>query len=174
MARHTTVPAVDLPVFIKQVNSTVFRIQYFHIRFPERWNRSYIFPVSVKVIRVHFSVITQKIRNDIISKIIFRLRIRFVFNQILLQNIPVKYVNSHRCQIRLRILRFFLEFRNTVIIVRDHKSESWCLLPRDFHNRHTEFCVLFFVESKKITIILLADLISRQNNDIFRIIALDK
>ena len=152
MSRHTTVPAVDLPVFIKQVNSTVFRIQYFHIRFPERWNRSHIFPVSVKVIRVHFSVITQKIRNDIISKIIFRLRIRFVFNQILLQNIPVKYVNSHRCEITARVSRLLLKFGNLIMLVRNKNTKTACLLNRNRHScyRYIGIISLMIVKHKLI------------------------
>ena len=50
---HTAVTAVDLPVFIKDVDSAVFRIEDFHICFPEGGDCSNVLPVSRKVVRVH-------------------------------------------------------------------------------------------------------------------------
>ena len=50
---HTAVTAINLPVFVKQVDAAVLRIQNLHIGLPERRNRSYILPVAVKVVGVH-------------------------------------------------------------------------------------------------------------------------
>ena len=67
---HTTVSAVNLPVFIKQIDSTVLRIKHFHICLPQRRNGSDIFPVSVEMISIHLSSVTQQIWNNIVSEIV--------------------------------------------------------------------------------------------------------
>ena len=81
---HTTVSAVNFPVFIKQVDAAMFRIKHFHVCFPQRRNRSYILPVSVEMIGIHLSSVTQKIWNDIVSKIILGSRVSLILDQIFL------------------------------------------------------------------------------------------
>ena len=55
MSGHTAVTAVDLPVFIKEVDTAVLRIQNLHIRLPKRGDRSNILPVTLKVVCIHLS-----------------------------------------------------------------------------------------------------------------------
>ena len=64
--------------------SAMFRIKHFHVCFPQRRNRSYILPVSVEMIGIHLSSVTQKIWNDIVSKIILGIRVCLILDQVLL------------------------------------------------------------------------------------------
>jgi hypothetical protein len=171
---HTAVTAVNLPVLIEQVDTAVLRIEHFHVCFPERRDGAYVFPVAIKMISVHSASVTQEIGDDIITEIILRIRIGLVLDQIFAQDIPVENVNSHRCQVGLRVLRLLLEFGDAVVLICNHQTETGSILPRNLHNRNTEFSVLFLVETKEITVILFADLVTGKNNHILGIIALNK
>ena len=63
-------------------------------------------------------------------------------------------------QIRFRMSRLFLEFCDLVIFIGNHQTKTGCLIPWNFHNRNREFSVLFLMESKEITVVLLADLVT--------------
>ena len=82
MSGHTAVPAVNLPVLIEQVDSAVLRIQNLHIGLPKGRNRPYILPVAAEMVRVHFPAVPQQIGNDVVSKVVLRLRIFFVLDQV--------------------------------------------------------------------------------------------
>ena len=174
MTGHTTVTAVDLPVIIKQVDTAVLWIKDFHIRFPKRRDGSHIFPVSVKMISIHAAMILQQIRNNIISKVIFGVRVLLIFLQIFLQNIPVEDIDTHGSQIGLRILWLLLKFCDTVIFISYHQTKAGCIFPRYFHNGYTEFCIFLLVETQKIAVVLLADLVTGKDDHVLRIVALNK
>ena len=90
------------------------------------------------------------------------------------QDVPVEDIDSHKCKIRLRLLRFLLEFCDLVVIVRYHQTETGRLLSGHFHDRNTELRTFFLVEFQEITVILLTNLISGEDDHILRIIAVDK
>ena len=160
MAGHTAVSAVYLPVFVKEIDAAVFRIQDLHVGLPEGGDGSYVFPVSVEMISIHPASVTQQIGNDVVSKVIFRVRVSFILYEVLSEDVPVEYVDAHGSQVGLWILRLFLEFGDAVIPVSHHESETGRVLPRHFHDSHTEFSPFFLVEFKKIAVVLFADLVS--------------
>ena len=84
MSGHAAVPAVDLPILIKEVDPAVLRIQNLHICLPEGRDRSDILPVSLKVVGVHFSSVLQKVRDNVVSEVVLGVRIRLVLDQVLL------------------------------------------------------------------------------------------
>ena len=55
MTGHTAVAAVYLPVFIKQIDAAVLRVQDLHVGLPERGDGPHILPVAVKMVGVHIS-----------------------------------------------------------------------------------------------------------------------
>ena len=47
-------------------------------------------------------------------------------------------------------------------------------LPVHFHNGHRELCALFLVEAQEVGVVLLADLVAGQDDDVLGIIAVDE
>ena len=123
---------------------------------------SSVFPVSVEMISLHPASVTQQIGNDVVSKVIFRVRVSFILYEVILsEDVPVEYVDAHR-KLRLDFGFFwlFLEFGDVISPVSHHESETGRVLPRHFHDSHTEFSPLLSVEFKKIAVVLFADLVS--------------
>ena len=84
MACHTAVAAVDLPVLIKQVDAGVLRIENFHVCLPQRTDRSNILPVAIEMISIHLAAVAQQVRNNVVTEIIFRVRISVILKQVFL------------------------------------------------------------------------------------------
>ena len=171
---HTAVAAVDFPVLVKQVDAAVFRIQDFHVGFPQGGNGSHILPVAAEMISVHPAAVTQQVWDDVVAKVIFRVRVLLILNQVLFQDVPVKYVDAHGGQIGFGILGFFLEFRNPVILIRYHQTKTRRLFPRHFHDGHAELCPFFLVEPEEVAVILLAYLVAGKDDDVLRVIPLNE
>ena len=157
---HAAVSAVNLPVFIKEIDAAVLRVQDLHVGLPEGGDGPYVLPVSVEVISIHPSSVTQQVGNDVVAKVIFRVRVSLILYEILSEDVPVEYVDAHGSQVGLWILWLFLEFGDAVIPVSHHESEAGRVLPRYLHDSHAEFGSLFLVEFKKVAVVLFANLVS--------------
>ena len=58
--------------------------------------------------------------------------------------------------------------------VCDHQVETGSLLPVNFHDGHRELCALLLVEAEEVGVILLADLVAGQDDDVLRVITVNE
>ena len=57
--------------------------------------------------------------------------------------------------------------------IRDsHQAEAGSFLPIDLHDSHGELRTLFLVEAQEVGVVLLADLVTGQDDDVLGIICL--
>ena len=160
---------VDLPVFLIQIELR-HDVNQLHIGFPVGIQGSHILPVAVKFIRIHRGAIFMAVGDDMFSEIqvgLFR-----PGNQSLLQRLPVKYVDTHGCQIASGIRRLLLKIRNLSVLVRDHDAEPLRFLHRYGHNRDRTLCASLLMVIQHHFIIHLIDVITGENQNIIRIEAL--
>ena len=61
-----------------------------------------------------------------------------------------------------------------VVLVSDHQAEAGSFLPVHFHDGHGELRALFLVEAQEVGVVLLADLVTGQDDDVFGIIVVDE
>ena len=101
-------------------------------------------------------------------------RIIHICDQHFSQLLPVKDIDTHGSQIALRMLRLFLEFHDTVCFIRVHNTEAACFLHR--YRQYGDRCIgiACLVVGKHLGIIHLVNMISRQNQNILRIVAVDE
>src|SRR5699024_2806612 len=81
---------------------------------------------------------------------------------------------AHGSQVGLGVFGFFLEFVDAVILIGNHQAEAGRLAPGHFHNSHRELGVLLLVETQEVGVILLADLVAGQDDDVFGVIAVNE
>ena len=67
-----------------------------------------------------------------------------------------------------------LELGDAVVLVRHHQTKAGSFLPVHFHNGNRELCALLLVEAQEVCVVLLADLVTGQDDDILRIVVIDK
>ena len=145
-----------------------------HIGLPQRGYGPYILPVAAEMIGVHLAAVPQQIGYDIVSEVIGGVGISLILDQIFFQNIPVKDIDTHGCQIGLGILGFLLELCDLVVLIGHHQSETGGFIPGNLHDRYAELRAFFLMELQKIIVVLFTDLVTGENNHILRIIALNK
>ena len=150
------------------------RIQNLHVGLPQAGDGSDILPIAAETVSVHAAVITQQCGNDILAEVVLTVGIVFVLGEVLFQDIPVEDINAHGSQVALGVLRLFLEFADAVILVRNHQTKARGFAPRHFHNGNRELGVLLFVEAQEISVILLADLVAGQDDDVLRVITVNE
>ena len=149
-------------------------VQHLHVGLPQAADGADILPVAAEVVGVHTAAVLQQVGNDILAEIVLGVGVSLILGQVLLQDIPVEDVDTHGSQIGLRVLRLLLEFVDAVVLIGDHQAEAGSLAPWHLHDGNGEFCVLFLVEAQEVRVILLADLIAGQDDDILGIIAVDE
>ena len=126
------------------------------------------------MIGVHPAAVTQQVGDDVVAEVIFRVRVFLILDEVLFQDVPVKYVDSHGSQVGLGVLGLFLEFRDAVILIRYHQTETGGLFPWNFHDSHAELSPFFLVEPEEVAVILLAYLVAGKDDDVLRVIPLNE
>ena len=174
LAGTAGVAGVDLPVFIKQVDAGVLGIQNLHVGLPQAGNGADVLPVAAEVVGVHTAAVFQQVGDDVLAKIVLGVGVSLVLGQVLLEDIPVEDVDAHGSQVGLRLLRLLLESVDAVVLVGDHQAEAGSLAPWHFHDSDGELCVLLLVEAQEVRIVLLADLVAGQDDDILGVIAVNE
>ena len=120
------------------------------------------------------AAVAQQRGDDVHAEVVLGVGVRFVFFQILLQHIPVEDVDAHGCQVGLGHRGLLLELGDAVVLVGHHQAEAGSFLPIHFHDGHRELCALLLVEAQEVGVVLLADLVTGQDDDILGIVAVDE
>ena len=110
------------------------------------------------------------IRNDMFSEIQCRLICHG--NQALLQSLPVENINTHGCQIASGVLRLFLKFLNLTVFIGNNNAKPACLFHGNRHNCNRHFRSVCLMEVQHHLVVHLIDVVSGQNQNIFRIVIL--
>ena len=168
------VAAVDLPLLVEDINAGVLGVQHFHVGFPQAVDGAHVAPVTGKAVGVHLAAVTQQGGDDVHAEVVLGVGVSLVLDQILLEHIPVEDVDAHGGQIGLGHRGLLLELGDAVGLVRHHQAEAGSFLPVHFHNGHRELCALFLVEAQEVGVVLLADLVTGQDDDVLGIIAVDE
>ena len=92
-----------------------------------------------------------------------------VSHQVLAQCLVRENVNTHAGQAALRLGRFFLELINPVVFIRVHDAEPAGFLQCDFQDRDGYIGVVFLVIIQHLAVIHLVDMVSGQDQNIFRV-----
>ena len=168
------VAGVDLPVLIKQVDAGMTGVQDLHVGLPQAGDGADILPVAAEMIGIHTAAVFQQVGDDVLAKVVLGVGIGFVLGEVFLQHIPVEDVDTHGSQVGLRVLRLLLELADLVVLVGDHQSEAGSLIPGHFHNSDGELGVLFLMETQEVGVILLANLVAGQDDDVLGIITINE
>ena len=94
------------------------------------------------------------------SKIVAGIRVLHICGQKLAQCFPVKYVDAHRCQIALWVLRLFFEFNDLSALVSVHDAETAGLPDGNLDNGDSSFGILCLMLCQHLGIVHLIDMIS--------------
>ncbi len=168
------VAGIDFPVFIKQVDAGMAGVQDLHVGLPQAGNGAHVLPVTAEVVGVHTAPVLEQVGNDVFAEVVFGVGVGLVLGEVLFQDIPVEDVDAHGRQVGLGVLGFFLELADLVVLVGDHQAKAGSLAPRHFHNSNGEFRILLLVEAQEVGIILLADLVTGQDDNILGVIPVNE
>ena len=152
----------------------MLRVQDLHVGLPQAGDRADVLPVAAEVVRIHTAAILQQVGNDVLAKVVLGVGVSLVLAQVFLQDVPVEDVDAHGCQVGLGLLRLFLKGVDAVILIGDHQAEAGCLAPWHLHDGDGELCVLLLMEAQEVRVILLADLVAGQDDDILGVIAVNE
>ena len=92
------------------------------------------------------------------------------FHQRLFQDRPAENINSHRCKIAFRFRRLFLKFCNPSVPIGYNNSKAACFFHRNRHSCYGNICMIFFMVIQHHLIVHLVNMVSRQDQDIIRIV----
>ena len=102
------------------------------------------------------------------------IRIFHISKKHLPKQFPVKDIDSHGCQITLRLRRFLLEFCDFSAFFGIHDTKTACFFHRNLNNGDGCICMMFFVVSKHLIVVHLVNMVTRKNQQIFRCIGINK
>ena len=158
---------IDFPVFFIQIKLRN-QIDELHISFPVRTKGSYIFPVSVVFVCKNTLPLIKAVWDHMHTKVTV-LHI-LVCNERFFQCFPAENINSHGRKIALWLCRFLLELTNTVLLIGHYDTKTACLLHRHRHNCDGNIRIVLLMEIKHHFIVHLIDMVSGQDQYIFRIV----
>ena len=164
---------VDPPARIVQSKFGEFA-QSVHVSFPVARERSDVSPVAFVEVSEQSASVTEHCRDDVLSEVVFRIRIRFILFKILDQGICREDVYSHRCLRALRMLRLLSELRYPSILIGRHYSESGRFLERDVYDGYRAVRLVRNMLFEHYRIIHLVDVVAGQYQHVLRVVLLDE
>ena len=173
MRQSCNVFSIDLPCRIVQIQF-VIRIQQIHIRFPQRIDRTDVFPVTFELVGVESLAFAKEVRNDVLSEIVLGIRILHIGNQHLAKRFPVEDIDTHRRKIALRVFRLLFEINDTACFVCIHDTKTACFLHRYADDCDGRVGIVCFMLGKHLGIIHFIDMVSGKYKQIFRRICINK
>ena len=97
-----------------------------------------------------------------------------IFDQCFTQSVPCEDIDTHGSQIALRICGFFFEFVDLVAFFCIHDTEAACFIHGNFHNSDRCCCAFFLMETKHFGIVHFVNVVTGQDDYIFRIVVVDE
>ena len=163
----------DAPIAIVKIEKRLFAKQL-HVRFPKACDRSDVLPIAREAVCIHRATVRKHLRNDVLTKVLGGIRIRLVLCQIFAKQLGIEYVDTHGSLGRFWLLRLFFKLENTVIFIRIHDTEAAGFLQRDLKHGDRAVRLHFLVIIEHCGIVHLVNMVTGKDQDIVRIIALDK
>ena len=104
----------------------------------------------------------------------FGIRIFSIRNEDFTDLLVIKNVNTHGSQSASGMSRLLFEINDPSALICNHDTESGCFFQSYRHNCNSTCRILLFVECKHLIIIHLVNMISGKNEQIVRIVIVDK
>ena len=173
MRRHTDIAGVDPPAAVMQINGDR-TLQQVHVGVPQALNGTDILPVAAEAVGAHLFAPAKHLGDDILAEILGALGVQLIRTQVFAQLRPGKHIHAHRCLVGFWVLGFFLKLGDPALIVRVHNAKAAGFLPghRAYGDRSGSF--LLDVLGQHVGIIHLVDMVAREDEDVVRIVLLNK
>ena len=149
-------------------------VNQIHVRFPKAFDRTDIFPVSVKIICDKDLFVRQHIRNDVFTEVIGTLLVFLILSKIVTEFFPGEDIYAHGCFIALRVFRFFLKLNNRSVGIRVHNSETGRFFPGNFTYGNGSICAMPDVIVQHRIVIHFVNMVAAEDQDIIRMVLLYK
>ena len=104
--------------------------------------------------------------SEITARLLGKLDERF------LQCLPAEDIDTHGSEVASRVRRFFLKFRDLIVVIRDQDSETACFLDRHRHSGNRDIRIIRFVIFQHDLIIHFVDVVTGKDQNVFRIVGL--
>ena len=148
--------------------------QQIHVGFPKARDGSDVFPIALKGIGIHLFTCGQHGGDDVFTEIVGGIGIGIVGLQILHQFLAVEDIDTHGSLGAVGLLGLFTELVNGIILIGAHDTEAACLLDRHVDNGDGAIGAHLLMIAEHLGIVHLIDVVTRKNENILCIIAVDK
>ena len=131
-----------------KVRLGVGRKEQIHVGLMQRSDCSDVLPIAIIGIGDHLLFLGKHRRNDVLPKVVIAIFVFGIGKQGRAKRMITEDINSHRCEVGLWNLGFFLEGRDVAIIVGFKNSKAAGFLDGDGHDCNRAVRLLLFRQSK--------------------------